>query len=126
MGQDADSPAGLPVDPDDRENRRLIDRVREAIRSRRYSRRTEKTYWYWMRFFIRSHGMRHPAELGGAEVQVFRSRLRPEPGDLVVQARDLGHAAAEDDEIRIANVDDAGQRARVFPARASRRPRPAC
>ena len=43
MGQDADSPAGLPLAPDDGENRRLIDRVREGIRSRHYSRRTEKT-----------------------------------------------------------------------------------
>ena len=60
-----------------------------------------------MRFFIRSHGMRHLAELGGAEVQVFRSRLRPELEDLVVQARDLEHAAAEEDDVRVEDVDDA-------------------
>jgi integrase-like protein len=28
----------------------LIDRFRAAIRSRQYSRRTEKTYWFWIRW----------------------------------------------------------------------------
>jgi hypothetical protein len=41
-----------------------VDRVREAIRSRHYSRRTEKAYWYWIRYFIFFHGKRHPAEFG--------------------------------------------------------------
>lgn len=31
---------------------RLLDRVHEAIRRRSYSRRTEKTHWYWIRYFI--------------------------------------------------------------------------
>ena len=78
MGQDTDSPADADSGADKATNRRLIDRVREAIRSRHYSRRTEKTYWYWMRFFIRYHGMRHPAEMGGAEVQAFLSWLATE------------------------------------------------
>jgi integron integrase len=78
MGQDADSATGSGSWADKAANPRLIDRVREAIRSRHYSRRTEKTYWFWIRFFIRYHGMRHPSEMGGAEVQAFLSWLATE------------------------------------------------
>ena len=57
---------------------RLIERFRAAIRTRHYSRRTEKSYWYWIRFYIRYHGMRHPEELGGAEASAFLSWLATE------------------------------------------------
>ena len=78
MGQDADSPTGPGSLVDKATSPRLVDRVREAIRSRHYSRRTEKTYWFWIRFFIRYHGMRHPSEMGGSEVQAFLSWLATE------------------------------------------------
>ena len=35
---------------------RLLDQVREQIRYRHYSLNTEKTYLYWVKFFIRWHG----------------------------------------------------------------------
>jgi integron integrase len=54
---------------------RLLDRVREAIRARHYSPRTEKAYVHWIRRFIFFHGKRHPAEMGGAEVTAFLSAL---------------------------------------------------
>lgn len=54
---------------------RLIDRVRAAIRSRHYSRRTEKTYWFWIRYFILHNNKRHPAEMGAAEVTALISWL---------------------------------------------------
>lgn len=57
---------------------RLRQRLREVIRTRHYSRRTEKTYWYWIRFFIRFHGLKHPAELGEREVQAFLTWLATE------------------------------------------------
>lgn len=50
---------------------RLREQLREVIRTRRYSRRTEKTYWYWIRYFIRFHGMRHPSEMREEEVREF-------------------------------------------------------
>ena len=78
MGQDADSSTDSAAAPDSGQNRRLVDRVREAIRSRHYSRRTEKTYWYWIRFFIHFHGKRHPSEMGGPEVAAFLSWLATE------------------------------------------------
>jgi integron integrase len=54
---------------------RLLDRVREEIRKRHYSRRTEKTYVGWIRRFTLFHGKRHPAEMGEAEVARFLSHL---------------------------------------------------
>src|SRR5256885_10577026 len=54
---------------------RLSDRLRGAIRWGGYGRRTEKAYWYWIRYFIHFHGKRHPAEMGAAEVTAFLSWL---------------------------------------------------
>jgi integrase len=54
---------------------RLLDQVREALRLRHYSYRTEKQYVGWIRRFILFHGRRHPAELGGLEVESFLSHL---------------------------------------------------
>ena len=42
---------------------KLLDQVRDAIRVRHYSRLTEKSYTYWIRFFIRFHKMRHPRDM---------------------------------------------------------------
>src|SRR5882724_1930021 len=54
---------------------RLLDRVREAIRARHYSRRTEKAYVHWIRRYIFFHGKRHPAEMGAPEVTAFLTSL---------------------------------------------------
>src|SRR5262249_42832398 len=54
---------------------RLLDRVREAIRARHYSRRTEKTSVAWIRRYIFLHGKRHPAEMGAREITDFLSAL---------------------------------------------------
>ncbi|WP_218938187.1 site-specific integrase [Halomonas lactosivorans] len=43
---------------------KLMDRVKATMRVKRYSPRTEKTYCYWIRYFIRFHGMRHPSTWG--------------------------------------------------------------
>src|SRR4051812_17901252 len=64
MGQESDSSDGPQKSPDGGA-KRLIDRFREAIRSRHYSLRTEQAYWYWIRYFVFFHDRRHPAELGG-------------------------------------------------------------
>lgn len=57
---------------------RLLDQLRERIRYAHYSIRTEKTYVYWARFFIRFHRLRHPKEMGAPEVQAFLSFLANE------------------------------------------------
>lgn len=57
---------------------RLRELLREAIRRRNYSRRTEQSYWFWMRWFIRHNGVRHPAQMGAPEVEAFLSWLATE------------------------------------------------
>jgi len=54
---------------------RLLDQVRETIRRRYYSRRTEEAYVHWIKRFIYFTGKRHPATLGEAEVTAFLSDL---------------------------------------------------
>jgi len=55
---------------------RLLDALRERLRYMHYSLRTEEAYVYWVRGFVRwSDGLRHPREMGGAEVQGFLSML---------------------------------------------------
>lgn len=54
---------------------KLLDQVRNAIRVRHYSRSTEKSYTYWIRFFIRFHKMRHPHHMGETEVGQFLTFL---------------------------------------------------
>ena len=54
---------------------RLLDRMREAIRLKHYSIRTEEAYVQWARRFILFHGKRHPGEMGAPEVMAFLSHL---------------------------------------------------
>ncbi|WP_422822058.1 phage integrase N-terminal SAM-like domain-containing protein [Vreelandella nigrificans] len=49
----------------------FLNEVRTSIRVRGMSIRTEKTYIYWIRFFIRYNNCRHPCEMGAAEVVRF-------------------------------------------------------
>ncbi|WP_163576241.1 phage integrase N-terminal SAM-like domain-containing protein [Halomonas faecis] len=57
---------------------KLMDRVKATMRVKRYSPRTEKTYCYWIRYFIRFHGVRHPASMGSSEVRAFLEYLAVE------------------------------------------------
>jgi len=41
-----------------------LDRLRPALRSPHYTRRTEQTYCHWVKRFIDFHHVRHPAEKG--------------------------------------------------------------
>jgi integron integrase len=61
----------LPTAP----KRKLLDQVREAIRTRHYSDRTEKAYVHWIKRYIFFHNKRHPAEMGEAEIARFLSSL---------------------------------------------------
>src|SRR2546427_8120559 len=54
---------------------KLLDRVRDAIRTRHYSYRTEKAYVHWIKRFIFFHNKRHPIEMGEPEVARFLSSL---------------------------------------------------
>jgi integron integrase len=54
---------------------KLLAEVRRAVRVRHYSPRTEESYVAWVRRFVRFHGMRHPRELGAADVTRFLASL---------------------------------------------------
>jgi len=58
---------------------RLLDQLREVLRYKHYSLRTEEAYVYWAKFFVRWHGrngqVRHPRDMEAAEVQHFLSML---------------------------------------------------
>jgi integron integrase len=49
--------------------------VRDRLRARHYSLRTERTYVHWIKRFILFHGKRHPREMGAPEVEAFLSHL---------------------------------------------------
>lgn len=54
---------------------KLLDRVREALRVRHMSLRTEKAYLHWIRRYILFHGKRHPREMGEQEINGFLTHL---------------------------------------------------
>jgi integron integrase len=57
---------------------RLLDQVRDRIRLRHYSIRTEETYLQWIRRYIVFHGKRHPAELDRTHIESFLTHLAVE------------------------------------------------
>ena len=54
---------------------KLLEDVRDLIRTRHYSYRTEEAYLNWIRKYILFHGKRHPAEMGAAEFSEFLTHL---------------------------------------------------
>ncbi len=59
-------------------SKRLLDQLRDRIRFKHYSIRTEQVYGDWVRRFILFHGKRHPREMGAREVEAFLSHLAVE------------------------------------------------
>lgn len=76
MAQDPDAsvvggdPAPTPPRPP-----KLLERMRQHLRTRHYSIRTEQAYIDWARRFILFHDKRHPQDMGAAEVGVFLTHL---------------------------------------------------
>ncbi|MEN8180838.1 MAG: integron integrase, partial [Pseudomonadota bacterium] len=56
-------------------SRRLMDQVREVLRYHHYAIRTEDAYAKWILAFIRFHKLKHPREMGKAEIEAFLSNL---------------------------------------------------
>jgi integron integrase len=57
---------------------KLLDQVRQSIRTKHYSLRTENTYVEWIKRFILFHKKRHPKEMGVDEVQEYITYLANE------------------------------------------------
>jgi integron integrase len=55
--------------------KKLLDQVRDAIRVKHYSLRTEKTYVDWIKRFVLFHNKRHPREMGATEIEQFLTHL---------------------------------------------------
>jgi len=55
--------------------RKLLDQVRDTIRRKHYSIRTEEAYVPWIKHFILFHDKRHPKEMGVPEVEAFLTHL---------------------------------------------------
>ena len=64
-----------PTDPTGKPKRKLLDQVRDVMRLKHYSLRTERTYCDWIERFIRFHGLRHPEEMAEVEVGEFLTAL---------------------------------------------------
>mgnify|MGYP006303478233 CR=1 FL=1 len=58
--------------------KKLLDQVRDAIRLKHYSYRTEQTYVGWIRRYILFHDKRHPKDMGAPEVEAFLTHLAVE------------------------------------------------
>lgn len=54
---------------------RLLESLRDALRERHYSPRTERSYSHWVRGFILFNGKRHPREMGASEVRAYLRHL---------------------------------------------------
>jgi integron integrase len=59
----------------DTKPKKLEDQLREKIRLKNYSIRTEKAYTDWYQRFVRFHGLKHPREMGTPEIEKFLTRL---------------------------------------------------
>ncbi|MEY3880140.1 MAG: Integron integrase [Pseudomonadota bacterium] len=63
--------SSTPINPPPK----LLDQVRERIRVKHYSIRTETQYVHWIKKFILFHHKKHPKEMGAAEVEAFLTHL---------------------------------------------------
>ena len=54
---------------------KLLDQVREIIRLRHYSLKTEKAYTNWIKRFILFHNKKHPKNMGETEIREYLSHL---------------------------------------------------
>ena len=56
----------------------FLNFIRNELRLRGYSLKTEKSYLYWIKYFIRFHQLQHPANMGAEEARTFLSYLAVE------------------------------------------------
>jgi hypothetical protein len=60
---------------------KLLDQVRELLRMKHYSLRTEQAYVNWIKRYIFFHDKRHPVEMGEDEIKLFISDLASKRSD---------------------------------------------
>ena len=57
---------------------RLLEQLRQAIRTKQYSYNTEQAYCYWVRFFVHYHELTHPRELNEVHIANFLTYIAVE------------------------------------------------
>ena len=72
--------------------KKLLDQVRDVLRLKHYSIRTEDSYVDWIRRFILFHKKRHPKDMGRVEVEAFRTHLAVE-GNLAASTQNQALSA---------------------------------
>lgn len=70
----------MNLDPYRNKQPRLLEQVRNAIRTKHYSIRTEESYTRWIKRFILFHNKRHPQNMGAKEVNAFLNHLAVKRG----------------------------------------------
>jgi len=63
--------SSTPINP----RSKLLDQVRDRLRVKHYSMKTETLYVHWIKRFILFHGKRHPADMGSSEIEAFLTHL---------------------------------------------------
>ncbi|MCJ7700740.1 MAG: phage integrase N-terminal SAM-like domain-containing protein [Anaerolineales bacterium] len=58
--------------------KKLLDRVRDTIRLKHYSIKTEQAYLNWIKQYILFHGKKHPQDMAAIEVEAFLTYLAVE------------------------------------------------
>jgi integron integrase len=84
------TPQPIPLNPV--KAPKLLDQVRDKIRLKHYSIRTEQAYLDWIKRFVLFHHKRHPAEMGAAEVEAFLTHLAVE-GKVAASTQNQAKAA---------------------------------
>ncbi len=68
----------MPTPQEQSRRPRLLDQVRDEIRLRHYSLRTEHTYLGWIKRFILFHNKRHPRDMSAQEITRYLTYLAVE------------------------------------------------
>ncbi len=54
---------------------KLLDQMRNVIRTKHYSMSTEQAYLQWVRRYILFHGKRHPRDMGAEHLESYLTHL---------------------------------------------------
>ena len=57
------------------QKKKLLDIVRDKIRVKHYSISTERTYLYWIKYYILFHNKKYPIQMGKSEIEIFLTYL---------------------------------------------------
>ncbi|MBI5007590.1 MAG: integron integrase [Nitrosomonadales bacterium] len=71
---------------------KLLDQVRDKLRVKHYSIRTEQAYTGWIKRYIYFHGKRHPKDMGAAEIEAFLTNLAVE-GNVSASTQNLAKSS---------------------------------